>query len=262
MGTISRRIFLKVVGAAAATLPAATESATTHAVTEPAARPQAPTRVPRASYTFFNRQESEFIEAATARLIPSDSIGPGALEAGVADYIDKQLGGAWGAGERLYRQGPWHAGLPTQGYQLPFTPAELFRNALRAVNADVEKRHRTTFAKLAAVDQDAYLSALERSQEEFNGVPGAVFFASLLEMTIEGFFCDPVYGGNRDMVGWKLIGFPGAYASYYAYVDQHNLLFRKPPVSLAEDAHGHVHVDPRKPAYVPLPHRRSAQKGN
>jgi len=57
---------------------------------------------------------------------PAEENGPGALGAGVANYLDKQLGGAWGAGERLYRSGPWQAGTPSQGYQLPFTPAELF----------------------------------------------------------------------------------------------------------------------------------------
>ena len=74
---------------------------------------------------------------AAARLIPADAKWPGALEAGVPNYIDKQLAGAWGAGERLYRSGPWRPGTPTQGYQLPFTPAELFRTALAAIAKDL-----------------------------------------------------------------------------------------------------------------------------
>src|SRR5260370_38802073 len=78
-------------------------------------------------YLFFNREEAAFVVAAVSRLIPGDEKSPGALEAGVPNYIDKQLGGAWGAGERLYRSGPWQPGTPSQGYQLPFTPAELFR---------------------------------------------------------------------------------------------------------------------------------------
>src|SRR3954471_10384210 len=88
---------------------------------------------PKPAYVFFNPAEAAFIEAAAARLIPPDELGPGAVEAGVPNYIDKQLAGAWGAGERLYRGGPWHPGSASQGYQLPFTPAELFRNAIRAI---------------------------------------------------------------------------------------------------------------------------------
>jgi gluconate 2-dehydrogenase gamma chain len=247
-----RRSFLKIAGATAATTTLSpVEAATT---TKDATTPASAARA-RTPYTFFNASEAAFVEAAVARLIPADDLGPGALEAGVPSYIDRQLSGAWGAGERLYRQGPWHQGAPTQGYQLPFTPAELFRTAMRGVLADVERKHKIAFARLAPNDQDAYLKALETGKDDLNGVPASVFFATLLEMTVEGFFSDPVYGGNRDMIGWKLIGFPGAYASYYPYVGDANLAFVKPPVSLAEDAAGHVHVDPQRPAYGALPRR-------
>jgi len=156
----------------------------------------------------------------------------------------EQLAGAWGAGEGLYRSGPWQPGKPEQGYQLPFTPAELFRNALRAIAEDLRRTNRGSFAKLKAEDQDAYLRALEREPRDLGGVPSNIFFESLLEMTIEGFFSDPVYGGNRGMVGWTLIGFPGAYANFYDFVDQHGIAFTRPPMSLAQDASGTVHVHP------------------
>src|SRR6202051_636369 len=87
-------------------------------------------------YLFFNAAEARFIEAACERLIPADESGAGALGAGVPNYLDKQLGGGWGAGERLYRSGPWQPGTPTQGYQCPFTPAELFDASLRAISRD------------------------------------------------------------------------------------------------------------------------------
>jgi gluconate 2-dehydrogenase gamma chain len=138
---------------------------------------------PAQAYVFFNPAEATFIEAAVARLIPSDETGPGALEAGVPNYIDKQLGGAWGAGERLYRSGPWQQGAATQGYQLPFTPAELFRAAIRAIN----QKH-PGFAKLAPKGQDTFIDALHNSKEDLGGVPSNVFFESLLELTIEGYF--------------------------------------------------------------------------
>jgi len=144
----------------------------------------------------------------------------------------------------LYRSGPWQPGKPEQGYQLPFTPAELFRNALRAIAEDLRKTNRGSFANLKAEDQDAYLRALEREARDLGGVPSNIFFESLLGMTIEGFFSDPVYGGNKGMVGWKLIGFPGAYANFYDFVDQHGIAFTRPPMSLAQDASGTVHVHP------------------
>jgi len=192
---------------------------------------------PEQAYIFFNPAEATFIEAAVARLIPRDETGPGAVEAGVPNYIDKQLGGAWGAGERLYRSGPWQQGAPTQGYQLPFTPAELFRTAIRAVNQE-----HPGFAKLTPKEQDMFLDALHTSTKDLGGVPSNVFFESLLEVTIEGFFADPVYGGNRDMTPWKMIGFPGAYADFYEYVDKHNVAYTAPPTSLAQDANGRIHV--------------------
>ncbi len=205
-------------------------------------------RASASAYLFLNADESAFIGAAVARLIPSDANGPGAIEAGVPNYIDKQLGGAWGAGERLYRSGPWKEGTPSQGYQLPLTPAELFRNALRGVAADLQQSKSTTFDKLSPQDQDVYLTELQNGGKDLNGVPSKVFFEWLLAMTIEGYFSDPVYGGNKDMVAWRMVGFPGAYAEYYHLVDQHGLAFHREPMSLAENNQRHVHVDPNIPA--------------
>jgi gluconate 2-dehydrogenase gamma chain len=235
MAKISRRSFLKSAGVAAAVIVApGCERSPQQAASQ------------RLQYSFFHADEAAFIEGAVARLIPTDETGPGALEADVPVYIDRQLAGAWGAGADLYRSGPWQSGKPGQGYQLPFTPAELFRNALRAISEDLRKSNRVNFAKLNPEDQDTYLKALESESRDLGGVPSNIFFESLLEMTIEGFFSDPAYGGNKDMVGWKLIGFPGAYANYYEFVDQHGISFNRPPMSLAQDASGTVHVHPVK----------------
>src|ERR1700730_6680091 len=199
-------------------------------------------------YLFFNAAEARFIESACERLLPADESGPGALGAGVPNYLDKQLGGAWGAGERLYRSGPWQPGTPSQGYQLPFTPAELFRTALHAINQMLSQ---TPFAQMSSDQQDKYLQSLEAGGKDLGGVPSEVFFAQLLESTLEGFFCDPVYVGNRNMVSWRMIGFPGAYASYYDLVDQHGIKIDRAPTSLAEDAHGHIQINPGIPARSP-----------
>ena len=206
-------------------------------------------REAKASYLFLNSEEAAFIEASVARLIPADEKWGGAIEAGVPNFIDKQLGGAWGAGERLYRGGPWQQGSATQGYQLPFTPAELFRTAIAAINGELKAA--TPFARMSTVDQDAYLHGLEAGGKDLGGVPSKEFFAALWEITLEGFFSDPVYGGNRDMLAWQMIGFPGAYASYYDLVDQHGMDFQHVPTSLAEDVHRHVHVHPEIPARLP-----------
>jgi gluconate 2-dehydrogenase gamma chain len=124
-----------------------------------------------------------------------------------------------------------------------------FRTAIAAINNEL-KAH-TLFAKMGGEEQDAYLHALEGGGKDLGGVPSNEFFSMLWESTLEGFFSDPVYGGNRDMAAWRMIGFPGAYASYYDLVDQHGIKVERAPTSLAEDVHGHVHVDVAIPARLP-----------
>ena len=101
---------------------------------------------------------------------------------------------------------------------------------------------------MSAEDQDGYLKSLESGGHDLDGIPSAVFFDLLLKMTVEGFFSDPVYGGNRDMVAWRMIGFPGAYADYYDAIDRHGVKFVREPMSLAEDGQGHIHVRQDIPA--------------
>ena len=253
---LTRRSFFKTVGSATAVptalgvplLGLAEGAAAKDADPDsPAAAPTPDTDAPL--YLYFNPEEAAFIEAACERLIPADDTGPGALEAWVPNYLDKQLGGAWGAGERLYRSGPWQQGTPSQGYQLPFTPGELFHVALRAINVQFAGRGKT-FAEESAEEQDAYLRSLEAGGTDLDGVPSKVFFDMLLQMTIEGYFSDPVYGGNKNMAAWRMIGFPGSYANYYDAIDRHGVKFEREPMSIGEDRHRHVHVDPNIPASI------------
>ena len=252
MAKISRRSFLKAAGSASV-LPGVIGAGGLGAAAEAGASETTTKATPATSgYLFFTPHEAAFIEAACARLIPFDEVGPGAVEAGVPNYLDKQLGGAWGAGERLYRNGPWQAGTPSQGYQLPFTPAELFRNALRGVEADLKAQGKAQgkgFTALSGDDQDAYLKSLEAGGKDLNGVPSELFFQTLLGMTVEGYFSDPAYGGNKDMAAWKMIGFPGAYASYYDLVDQHGVKLARAPMSIADaPPMEHMHQGPDIPA--------------
>jgi gluconate 2-dehydrogenase gamma chain len=246
MSNLSRRSFVKSIGATSLATAAPLAAAPLLAAADPAvSQPHPPAAHEEPLYLFFNAEEADFIEAACERLIPGDEVGPGALQAGVPNYLDKQLGGAWGSGERLYRSGPWRQGTPSQGYQLPFTPGELFHTALRAIHAEFKDG---AFKDLPAEQQDAYLKSLEAGGKDLDGVPSAVFFQMLLQMTVEGFFSDTVYGGNKDMVARKMIGFPGAYASYYDLIDKHGVKLEREPMSLASDRHGMIHVHPNIPA--------------
>ncbi len=246
MSGFDRRSFLRTVGAAslapASALPA---SAVPPIAAPPGAMGESQNQEPL--YLFFNADEAAFVEAACERLIPADATGPGALEAWVPNYIDKQLGGAWGSGERLYRDGPWRPGTPSQGYQLPLTPAELFRTAIRAINGELT-RGNTRFDELAEAEQDDYLRGLERGGKDLNGVPSEIFFHMLRQMTVEGYFSDPIYGGNKNMLAWKMIGFPGAYANYYDLVDKHGVKLEREPMSIGSDRHGHMHLHPESSA--------------
>jgi gluconate 2-dehydrogenase gamma chain len=89
---------------------------------------------------------------------------------------------------------------------------------------------------------------LENGDTDLGGVPAKVFFESLLSMTVEGYFSDPVYGGNKDMGAWKMIGFPGAYASFHSLVDQHGMLYTRPPISMGDDGRGVIHLHREEPA--------------
>ena len=239
MDKVTRRSFVTTIGVAGVVPAAALLSPSVQAAEPP----------PKATYLFFNAAEVLFIEAACERLIPADESGPGALGAGVADFLDRQLGGAFGAGERLYRSGPWAAGTTAQGYQLAFTPAELFHVSLRAIHRDLDARG-TPFTDMSGDAQDAYLKSLEAGAHDLDGVPSAEFFRLLLQMTIEGFFSDPVYGGNRDMAAWRMIGFPGAYADYFEAVDRQGAKFEREPMSLGEDAQHHIHGGQDIPAHL------------
>jgi gluconate 2-dehydrogenase gamma chain len=129
------------------------------------------------------------------------------------------------------------------------TPGELFHTAIKAINAEQSKLGRA-FWELSADQQDEFLHKLEAGGIDLNGVPSETFFSQLWEMTLEGFFSDPVYGGNKDMVGWKLIGFPGAYASYHHLIELHGIKFDRAPTSLGQHG-GHFMPDPNIPAESP-----------
>lgn len=187
-------------------------------------------------YVFFEPDEAAFIEAAVDRLIPPDPEWPGAKEAGVPTYIDRQLAGPYGNGARLYLAGPIKKGLPGQGYQLGLSPAELYRTALRAIAREFQRQD-LNFVDASAEQQDEFLTRLEGGALTLDGFPSSIFFETLLANTVEGFFADPAYGGNKDMVSWRMLGFPGAYAAYRDIYTHHGLEFRRESLPMAADHH-------------------------
>jgi len=198
-----------------------------------AARDRAHT--PEKEQRFLNDSEKEFLWAAVDRLIPPDERWAGAAEAGVVNFIDLQMGGAWGRGDLLYMHGPFRQGSWTQGYQLEYTPAELFRRSILAINRQCAAQG-TPFTQMSHTEKDAFLITLEKGELDLDGIPSNIFFDQLLDQTVQGFFSDPIYGGNKNKVGWRMIGFPGAYANYFDLVDKHGIDFRREPLSIGEQA--------------------------
>ena len=170
---------------------------------------------------WFTAEEFAFITAAVARLIPSDERGPGALEAGVPEFIDRQMNTPYATGSNWYMQGPFNPDLPKElGYQLPLVPQQIYRLGIADADGYSKQQHGKVFAQLSGEQQDALLQAMESGNAEFSQLPAKTFFAFLLQNTREGFFSDPIPGGNQGMVGWKLINFPGARADFMDWVER------------------------------------------
>jgi gluconate 2-dehydrogenase gamma chain len=196
------------------------------------------------AYGFLTQPEVRFLDAAVARLIPADELGPGAKEADVTYFIDQQLASAWGMHGRNYRMGPWREGSAQQGFQSPLTPQEIYRAAVREANIHCSKQYGKNFNLLTSSQQDEVLQALEDGRIELESVSSKLFFGLLLRNTVDGFFSDPMHGGNRDKIGWKLIGFPGVAASNYTkLMTSQNVPYEVEPVSILDVLENRVKLD-------------------
>jgi gluconate 2-dehydrogenase gamma chain len=195
--------------------------------------PNWPERIRLGPWEFFTADEASMVEAIVDRLIPPDDRGPGGKDAGCAVFIDRQLAGPYGRAAGLYMQPPFLPGVKTQGYQMQDSPAQRYRTGLKAIDVYVKATFSgKTYGELPSAKQDEVLSDLEKGSIELAGMKGTDFFNLLLANAMEGFFADPIYGGNRDMVGWKLIGFPGARYDYRDWVEKHNEPYPLPPVGI------------------------------
>src|SRR5882724_2973308 len=116
---------------------------------------------------FFTAEEAKVVAAACERIFPSDASGPGATEAGVVIYIDRQLAGPYGRDKYRYTKGPWVKSLPEHGYQDKANPREVYREGIEKLG---------NFADLPPAGQDERLKAIETT----------AFFQLLRTHTIEG----------------------------------------------------------------------------
>jgi gluconate 2-dehydrogenase gamma chain len=233
--TILRRNFLK--GAAAGTAAALATVAPAQAQSPAPAAPALPASNASEAHPWLtlNATEAAFIMAAVDTLIPADELSPSGSDCGVAVFIDRQLAGAYGNGARLYRQGPFLKAKPELGYQLALTPREFFRAAVVAANDFTRKTYGKDFDRLGEADREAALKTMETGKAGFPGFSSSMFFDALLQITMEGFFADPIYGGNRDKASWKMVGYPGLPATYKEEIKTYfGKKYDKPPRSIAD----------------------------
>jgi len=185
----------------------------------------APDEQPSINYNqalmFFNQEQFQLTEAAAERIYPKDELGPGAKELGVAFFIDHQLASTWGYNAKEYMAGPFYKGEATQGNYPSIKRHELFTLGLRAMQDISQKKYQKSFLELSETEQDDILKLFEKGNEiAINGATSANFFNLLRTFTIEGVYADPLYGGNKDMMGWKMRNFPGNQMSYLNIIEQ------------------------------------------
>jgi gluconate 2-dehydrogenase gamma chain len=188
----------------------------------------------RASYVYFTADEAAFVEAVCARIVPADATGPSAVEAGVPLFLDRQLAGDYGKGARWYMQGPFGKSTGTQGYQSQYPPAGLYRAAIKAIGDHLSRNNGAPFHKRLAAEQDAFLKDLSDGKVDLGAdVDGKAYFTLLLQNVMEGYFSDPIYGGNRGLSAWKMIGFSGARYDQRPYVLAYGKPYPLPPVGIS-----------------------------
>jgi gluconate 2-dehydrogenase gamma chain len=165
--------------------------------------------------------EAAFFSAAVDTMIPADELTPSGSACGVVTFIDRQLAGAWGSGAKLYRQGPFRKAKPEYGYQLALTPREFFGAGVVAINAWTRQAYGKDFDRLAPAGRETVLKELEAGKAALGDFDGKPFFEALLQITMEGFFADPIYGGNRNKAAWRMVGYPGLPAVYSSLIDEY-----------------------------------------
>lgn len=183
---------------------------------------------------FFNRREDfNVLSWATERILPEDDSGPGAILLGVPYFIDKQLAGSWGKNDDGYMMGPFKEGEPTQGVQSPLNRGEIFIQGLRKINQVSQKEFDNTFGEIEEDQQIEILTMFENGDVELKDVDSTTFFDLLKQGTLEGAYSDPLYGGNRNMDGWRMKEYPGPQSSYINQIEKEDFVLMD-PISLSD----------------------------
>lgn len=165
---------------------------------------------------FFNHEDAATIVAFTERLMPGAPGKPGATDAGVLNYIDLALAGAYESQQDFYRRG------------------------LAALDVHCRRTYSAPFVRLDAARRDEAIAALEANKATgFTWPSASAFFNTVRMHTMEGMFADPIYGGNKDFAGWRLVGFPGAQPVYTkADMESRRAFTRLPIIGLRAQAKG------------------------
>lgn len=222
----SRRIFLKQI--------AASSGAGALAVAAPAVAAPAADSAPAGltGYQSFSPDEGAFVEALVNVMCPADGLTPSGVDCGLATFIDRQLAGDFGRGDRLYRAGPWRRGKPQLGYQLPLTPEQFFKAGIAASQAACTRQFGKNFEELSPAEANGFLEEVAAAKATDPRVPLAQWFNELVyPLFTQACFADPIYGGNRGTVFWKLVGYPGL----PAFHTQNMVTYRGKPFPGAAD---------------------------
>src|SRR5260221_6657407 len=216
-----RRDFLKQVGAmvgAAPLSPRVIGIASVGGVAVAASDAKAaesPLAAPFAGYQSFGPEEATFVEALVNVMCPADELTPNGVDCGLATFIDRQLAGAFGAGQGRYMRGPWKKGKPQLGLQLPLAPREFFNAGIVAAREACAKKYNKSFDLLGLADANAFLADVADGRVSDPQVPLAPWFNELVyPLFAQACFADPLYGGNNDKVFWKMVGYPGLPATH------------------------------------------------
>lgn len=226
----SRRTFLKnsgltvgglVLGGALGGL--LKDSSATNAESDHAIQPATATTNFNQALMFFDKTQFDTIEAAAEQIFPKTEVGPGAKELLVAYFIDHQLAGGWGLNAKEYMIGPFYPAeaTPLFGHQTHLNRQQIFELGIKSLNSEAQNRYKADFYQATEEQQIEILTAFEEGKVKLNGaVTSSFFFGLLKSATIEGVYADPLYGGNKDMQGWKMKNYPGHQGSYINIIEK------------------------------------------
>lgn len=182
---------------------------------------------------FFTRfADFVILEQAVERIYPEDKNGPGAIELGVPYFIDKQLAGPYGNNVKDYRQGPFSNGNGSAA-DSSLNRGDILINGLRKMSEESLSRFDVNFDEATEEQQTEILRDFDEDKVKVKGISSKAFFSLLRTLTLEGVYSDPLYGGNRDMQGWKMKEYPGSIASYANIIEEEEFI-KMDPVSLTD----------------------------